>query len=94
MLNRFDMKSYRELRGLSYRQVADHRKVSHTMISEIEKGNKALTEYTYREILRGINAAYSKKQQEKLKQEVIQEEEKLKPAQKQIVGIQKNLKNM
>jgi len=43
MLNKDDLRQYRELRGLSFREVSNYCNVSHTLISDIEKGNKGLT---------------------------------------------------
>lgn len=61
MLNPLDIYEFRTLRGLSYREVANYCNVSHTLISDIEKGNKGLTKETHDEIVMGINLAYKAK---------------------------------
>ncbi len=61
MLNRLDLQEFRMLRGLSYREVSNYCSVSHTIISEIEKGRKGLTKDTHDEIVKGINLAYKAK---------------------------------
>lgn len=66
MLNRRQLRDYRELRGLSYRDVAKYCDISHVMISYIENGERDLTERVYREIVAGINAAYQAKKNGKL----------------------------
>lgn len=58
MLNRQDLEKFRITRGLSYREVANYCNISHTMISEVEKGTKGLTKETHDEIVKGINLAY------------------------------------
>lgn len=57
MLNRHDLKEYRTRRGLSLRDVARYCDVTYQMISYVETGEWGLTESTYREIVKGINAA-------------------------------------
>lgn len=57
------------LRGLSYRELSNYCDVSHTMISEIEKGNRGLTKETHDEIVKGINLAYDAKLKGTLKAE-------------------------
>ncbi|WP_281671931.1 helix-turn-helix domain-containing protein [[Clostridium] scindens] len=61
MLNRQDLEKFRITRGLSYREVANYCNISHTMISEVEKGTKGLTKETHDEIVKGINLAYQAK---------------------------------
>lgn len=67
MLNRLDLQEFRMLRGLSYREVSNYCNVSHTIISEIEKGRKGLTKDTHDEIVKGINSAYKAKLEGTLK---------------------------
>lgn len=69
MLNKDDIRQYRMLRGLSYREVSNYCDVSHTMISEIEKGNRGFTLETHNEIVKGINLAYDAKCKGTLKAE-------------------------
>ena len=61
MLNKDDLRQYRMLRDLSYREVSNYCNVSHTLISQIEKGERGLTLGTHNEIVSGINAAYDAK---------------------------------
>ena len=61
MLNRFDLKAYRELRGLSFREVANYCDTSHTMIMDVEKGIRGLSKETHDDIVKGINVAYAEK---------------------------------
>lgn len=69
MLNKDDIKQYRMLRGLSYREVSNYCNVTHTLISQIEKGERGLTLETHNEIINGINAAYDAKCKGTLKAE-------------------------
>lgn len=69
MLNKDDIKQYRMLRGLSYREVSNYCNVTHTMISQVEKGERGLTLETHNEIINGINAAYDAKCKGTLKAE-------------------------
>lgn len=57
MLSPKDLKEYRTRRGLSQRDVAMYCELSHNLIGDIELGQRNLTEYNYREIVKGINAA-------------------------------------
>lgn len=57
MLSRYDLKDYRLLKGLSLRDVARYCDVSAQMIGSVERGEYALTENTYKEIVKGINGA-------------------------------------
>ena len=61
MLNRQELKSYRDLRGLSLHDVEKYCNLSRTMISMFEKGERNLTEESYRELVKGINKAYQAK---------------------------------
>jgi transcriptional regulator with XRE-family HTH domain len=61
MLNRQQLKEYRELRGLSTRDVAHYCDLSQPLIVQVENGDRGLTEYNYRQIVDGINAAYAAK---------------------------------
>lgn len=67
MLNRQQIKDYRILRGLSTRDVARFCEISQPLIVQIEKGERNLTEYNYREIINGINEAYLAKKNGTLK---------------------------
>lgn len=69
MLNKDDLRQYRMLRGLSYREVSNYCNVSHTLISQIEKGERGLTLETHNEIVSGINLAYDAKCKGTLKAE-------------------------
>lgn len=69
MLNKDDIKQYRLLRGLSYREISNYCNVSHTLISQIEKGERGLTLETHNEIVNGINLAYDAKCKGTLKAE-------------------------
>lgn len=59
MLNRQQLKEYRQLRGLSTRDVAFYCELSQPMISQIENGVRPLTEYNYEQFISGINNAYA-----------------------------------
>lgn len=63
MLSRKQLKEYRELRGLSYREVSNYCDVSHTCVSLIEKGERDLTKRCHDEIVKGINACYAAKKE-------------------------------
>lgn len=69
MLNKDDIKQYRMLRGLSYREISNYCNVSHTLISQIEKGERGLILETHNEIVNGINLAYDAKCKGTLKAE-------------------------
>lgn len=69
MLNKDDIRQYRMLRGLSYREISNYCNVSHTLISQIEKGERGLTLETHNEIVNGINLAYDAKCKGTLKAE-------------------------
>lgn len=69
MLNKDDLRQFRLLRGLSYREVSNYCDVTHTMISEVEKGSRGLTKETHDQIVRGINLAYDAKLKGTLKAE-------------------------
>ena len=57
------------LRNLSYREVSNYCNVSHTLISQIEKGERNITLETHNEIVNGINLAYDAKCKGTLKAE-------------------------
>lgn len=61
MVSAKKLKEYRELRGLSTRDVAAYCDISQPLIVQIENGEKSVTEYNYREIAKGINDAYKAK---------------------------------
>lgn len=69
MLNKDDLRQYRMLRDLSYREVSNYCNVSHTLISQVEKGERGLTLETHNEIVNGINLAYDAKCKGTLKAE-------------------------
>lgn len=69
MLNKDDLRQYRMLRDLSYREVSNYCNVSHTLISQVEKGERGLTLETHNEIVNGINLAYDTKCKGTLKAE-------------------------
>lgn len=69
MLNKDDIRQYRMLRNLSYREISNYCNVSHTLISQIEKGERSLTKEAHDEIVNGINLAYDAKCKGTLKAE-------------------------
>ena len=69
MLNKDDIRQYRMLRGLSYREVSNYCNVTHTLISQIEKGERSITKESHNEIVNGINLAYDAKCKGTLKAE-------------------------
>ena len=54
MLNRLQLKKYRELRRLTTRDVANYCNISQPLIVQVENGTKAVTEYNHDEIINGI----------------------------------------
>lgn len=58
MLNKQQIKEYRQMRGLSTRDVAAYCGVSQPLIVQVENGSKAITQFNHAEIMKGINAAY------------------------------------
>lgn len=69
MLNKDDLRQFRLLRGLSYREVSNYCDVTHTMVSDVEKGVRGLTKETHDQIVKGINLAYDAKLKGTLKAE-------------------------
>lgn len=65
MLNRQQLKKYRELRGLTTRKVAEYCDISQPMITQIETGVKHLNQHCHDEIIRGINEATKAIEREK-----------------------------
>jgi len=61
MLNRNQIKKYRELRNLTTRDVAYYCEISQPMIVQVETGKKSLTQFNHDEIIKGINEAYKAK---------------------------------
>ena len=61
MLNRQQIKEYRQLRGLTTRDVAAYCEISQPLIVQVENGTKDVTKYNHDEILKGINAAFAAK---------------------------------
>lgn len=57
MLNKEQLREYRILSGLTYRDVARYCDVSFQLIEEVEKGKTGVTEYNHDEIVKGINRA-------------------------------------
>lgn len=58
MLNRQQLKEFRELRGLTTRDVAAYCDISQPLIVQIENGTRRVTEYNHTQITDGIKAAY------------------------------------
>lgn len=61
MLNRQQLKEYRQIRGLSTRDVAMYCEISQPLIVQIENGDREITTYNHSEITKGINVAYAAK---------------------------------
>ena len=61
MLNRQQLKEFRQLRGLTTRDVAAYCSISQPLIVMIENGTRKLTEYNHQQITDGIKAAYTAK---------------------------------
>ncbi len=61
MLNKQQLKEYRELRQLTTRDVAAYCDISQPLIVQVENGTKHVTKYNHDEIIKGINAAYQAK---------------------------------
>lgn len=62
MITGKEIREWRELRGLSLRDVAHFCEVSPQLIGQCETGVKGLTDYNYEQIVSGINKAYAAKQ--------------------------------
>lgn len=61
MLNGRQLKEYRELRRVSQYEVCANADITQTMLSQIELGNRTVTQYAHDEIIKGINKAYQKR---------------------------------
>ena len=61
MLNRQQLKEFRQLRGLTTRDVAAYCDISQPLIVQIENGTRQVTKYNHRQITNGIKAAYTAK---------------------------------
>lgn len=59
-----EIREFRELRGLSLRQVAKYCDISPQLIGQIETEVKKITEYNYKQLIDGINKAFAAKQSE------------------------------
>lgn len=84
MLSAKELKDYRLLRNLSLRDVARYCNVSAQMIGSIERYEYTLTEKTYREIVKGINAAYQAMVNRTFDRDKAQEREAAKRKQKNV----------
>lgn len=76
MLNARQLKEYRELRGLSTRDVAAYCNISQSLIVQIESGERNVTEYNHAEITKGINAAYLAKKRGTFKKPKVEHKKK------------------
>lgn len=56
-----DLKEYRVMEGLTQRDVARYCEVCHELIGQVERGVVGVTEYNYKEIVKGINGAIQAK---------------------------------
>lgn len=61
ILNRQQLKDYRILRGLTTRDVAFYCELSQPMITQIETGERNVTDYNHEQFVAGINNAYAAK---------------------------------
>lgn len=61
MFNRQQLKEFRELKGLTTRDVAAYCDISQPLIVQIENGTRRVTEYNHKQITNGIKAAYAAK---------------------------------
>lgn len=57
MLNKDDLREYRLMSGLTYRDVARYCDVTFQLIEEVEKGKTGVTQYNHDQIVMGINNA-------------------------------------
>ena len=64
MITAKEIREFRELRGLSLRDVAKFCEVSPQLIGQVETSVKPITEYNYKQIIDGINKAFAAKQSE------------------------------
>lgn len=61
MLNKQQLKEYRQLRNLTTRDVAAYCNLSQPMIVMLENGKRKITAYNHKEYAKGVVAAYSAK---------------------------------
>ena len=62
MITPKQIREFRELRGLSLREVAKFCEISPQLIGQVETNVKPITEYNYKQIIDGINKASAAKQ--------------------------------
>lgn len=62
MITPEQIREFRELRGLSLRDVAKFCEVSPQLIGQVETNVKPITQYNYEQIISGINKASAAKQ--------------------------------
>ena len=62
MITAKEIREWRELRGLSLRDVAKFCEISPQLIGQVETGKKYITDYNYWQIVNGINKAFAAKQ--------------------------------
>lgn len=82
MLNIQELIRYRLLRGVSQNEVAKNSEISQSLVFQLERGEKNITEYNHREYCKGVNKAYQLKKERMKNQPVKVEEPKEPPLQK------------
>lgn len=63
MISAKEIREFREIRGLSLREVAKYCSISAQLIGQVETGTRNLTLENYKEIIDGINKAHFAKLQ-------------------------------
>lgn len=58
MLNRDELVNYRILRGVTQSDVVANCELSKGMVSLLESGDRAITQYNYKQYVNGVNKAY------------------------------------
>ena len=66
MLNRQELINYRQLRGVTPKEVAQFCNITETFIKMIESGDRGYSDESYREFVKGINLAYQAKKRGEL----------------------------
>ena len=69
MLSGKDIRDFREMRGLSLREVAECCELSAQLIGQVETGVKNVTAENHKEIVKGINVATVKKAEKAIAKE-------------------------
>lgn len=69
MLTGKELRDFREMRGLTLREVAECCDISAQLIGQVETGTKNVTAENHKEIIKGINVATVKKAEKAMAKE-------------------------